>query len=307
MTDATSDSSISSHVRKLAFQGAPGSFSHLAGHLFCKSKIPELDEIDSRKTGDIKYTPCQTYDEVVKAVIENTADFGVLPLENSTVGTTIRSFELITNNQIALLADVYMNTRLHLIGLPDTTLDNIKRVVSHPMALKQCRKYLTSLEGIEIRPYWDTAGACFYIKRTQEASIAAVAGEAAAQASGLKILKRNIDDQDNNATRYGIISKINLAMSSVKSHFPDDPRLSCSVELKRNEHDLTKFLDTTIAPAEGEIINVLSFPVPDNPWNYVYILEIRITSSQRTQEIWSKIRTIAQKARILGIYGSIKS
>lgn len=302
--DATSDS-ISSQIKTVAFQGAPGCFSHLAGHLFCKDRLPKLDQITNQKTADIKYTPHQTYDEVVKAVLEGTANFGVLPLENSSVGTMTRSFELITNNQVAILSDLFMSTRHQLIGLPETDPSKIKRIISHPMALKQCRKYLSSLNKMQIRPYWDTAGACFYIKRTNDPSIAAVAGAAAAQAANLKILERDIDDQTNNATRFSIISKIDLAMGAVKTTFPDEPRLSCSVELKRQNYDLTKFLQETVAKAKGELLNVVCFPVPDTPWTYVYILEIAVNSNQETQAVWSSIRTLSNKARILGIYGSI--
>ena len=110
------------------------------------------------------------------------------------------------------------------------------------MALKQCRLYLSKQDNIEVRPYWDTAGACFYIKRTQDASVGAIAGEAAAQAAGLKVFERNIDDFHSNETRFGIISKIDLAMGAVKAEFPDSPRLSCSVELDRKQNDLSKFL-----------------------------------------------------------------
>lgn len=305
LKDATSDS-VTSHVKRLAFQGAPGSFSHLAGHLFCKNKVPELDELNDQKTKDIKYAPCQTYDEVVKALITKEADFGLLPLENSSVGATIRSFELITNNQVALLSDIYLPTRLQLIGLPNSDLENVKRVISHPLALKQCRGFLAGLENIDIRPYWDTAGACFFLKRTKDPSIAAVAGMAAAQASGLKILSKNIDDYDCNTTRYGVVSSIDLAMGAVKTKFPDNPKLSCSVELDRSEHDLTQFLETAVKPVGGEILNILSFPVPDKPWHYVYILEIKVKSSKETQGLWTKIRSKASRARILGIYGSIK-
>ncbi len=293
-------------VKKLAFQGAPGCFGHLAGHLFCKLKMPELDRIRKEKTSDIKYTPCQSYDEVVKAVVTGAVDFGILPLENSSVGTAIRSFELLSNNQVALLADLFMPTRHCLIGLPGTNKQNIRRIISHPMALKQCRLYLSKQDNIEVRPYWDTAGACFYIKRTQDASVGAIAGEAAAQAAGLKVFERNIDDFHSNETRFGIISKIDLAMGAVKAEFPDSPRLSCSVELDRKQNDLSKFLKETLSPSQVELLNTISFPIAERPWEYIYILEIKVESNEETQAIWTKVRTNSAKARILGIYESLK-
>ena len=295
-----------STVKKLAFQGAPGCFGHLAGHLFCKLKVPELDKLRGESTTDIKYTPCQSYDEVVKAVVTDAVDYGILPLENSSVGMAVRSYELLSNNQIALLADLFMPTRHCLIGLPDTKIENINRVISHPMALKQCRLYLSRQENIEGRPYWDTAGACFYIKRTQDRTVGAIAGEAAAQAAGLKVFERNIDDFPNNQTRFGIVSKIDLAMGAVKTQFPDSPRLSCSVELNRADYDLTRFLKDTLSPSQAELLNTISFPIAEKPWHYIYILELKVDSSAETQAIWSKVRSLSEKARILGIYESLK-
>lgn len=305
LQEVTSDS-VKSPVKKLAFQGAPGCFGHLAGHLFCKLKMPELDEIYGSSTNDIKYTPCQSYDEVVKAVVTDSVDFGILPLENSSVGSAIRSFELLSNNQVALLADLFMPTQHCLIGLPSTKREDIKKIISHPMALKQCRLYLSKLENVDVRPYWDTAGACFYIKRTQDKTVGAIAGEAAAQAAGLKIFDKGVDDFKANETRFGIISKIDLAMGAVKKKFPDSPRLSFSVELDRDNCDLTKFLKETLSPSQSELLNTISFPIAERPWQYIYILEIRVESNEDTQAIWAKVRANASKARILGIYESIK-
>ncbi|MCA9816708.1 MAG: hypothetical protein KC652_16450, partial [Cyanobacteria bacterium HKST-UBA01] len=180
------------------------------------------------------------------------------------------------------------------------------RVISHPMALKQCRLYLSRQENIEVRPYWDTAGACFYIKRTQDRTVGAIAGEAAAQAAGLKVFERNIDDFPNNQTRFGIVSKIDLAMGAVKTQFPDSPRLSCSVELNRADYDLTRFLKDTLSPSQAELLNTISFPIAEKPWHYIYILELKVDSSAETQAIWSKVRSLSEKARILGIYESLK-
>ncbi len=295
-----------STVKKLAFQGAPGCFGHLAGHLFCKLKVPDLDKLRGETTTDIKYTPCQSYDEVVKAVVTDAVDYGILPLENSSVGMAVRSYELLSNNQIALLADLFMPTRHCLIAMPDTKKENINRVISHPMALKQCRLYLSRQENIEVRPYWDTAGACFYIKRTQDRTVGAIAGEAAAQAAGLKVFERNIDDFPNNETRFGVVSKIDLAMGAVKNQFPDSPRLSCSVELNRADYDLTRFLKDTLSPSQAELLNTVSFPIAEKPWNYIYILELKVESSAETQAIWTKVRSLSEKARILGIYESLK-
>ncbi|MBZ0185610.1 MAG: hypothetical protein K8F91_05100 [Candidatus Obscuribacterales bacterium] len=305
MPDAAQNS-VSNKTTQIAFQGAPGCYGQLAGHLFCKLKTDLCPISMPGQNDSIGYTPCKTFDEVVKNVVEGDVDFGVLPLDNSSVGMNLRAFELLTDRQVAMLADLYLPIQLHLIGLPGAEEDKISRVISHPMALKQCKRFFVEKKHIEPRPYWDTAGACFFIKRQNNPEYAAIAGEAAAQAAGLTVLRWNLEDFKENETRYGIIAQIPRAMNYVQENFPENPRLSCSVELDADKHDLTRFLSQAVGPYEAEVFNVLSFPIPQNPWTYVHILELDLSSAKETQTVWTKIRETALRARILGIYDSLK-
>ncbi|MGD9680013.1 MAG: prephenate dehydratase domain-containing protein [Candidatus Obscuribacterales bacterium] len=295
--------SVGTATVQIAFQGAPGCYGQLAGHLFSRLR-PDL--CNQAQGQAIAYTPCKTFDEVVRAVVDGEVQFGVLPLDNSSVGVNLRAFELLTDRQVAMLADIYLPIQLHLIGLPEADEKMVTKVVSHPMALKQCKRFFVENGKLEPRPYWDTAGACFFIKRQNDPTLAAIAGEAAAQAAGLKILKWNLEDFRENETRYGIITQIPFAMGHVQENFPDTPRLSCSLELDTEKHDLTRFLNAAVAPYEAEVFNVLSFPIPQNPWTYVHILELDLSSSEETQTVWTRIRETALRARILGIYESLR-
>ena len=78
------------------------------------------------------------------------------------------------------------------------------------------------------------------------------------------------------------------------------------MELNRADYDLTRFLKDTLSPSQAELLNTISFPIAEKPWHYIYILELKVDSSAETQAIWSKVRSLSEKARILGIYESLK-
>lgn len=217
------------------------------------------------------------------------------------------AWELILQYQVSFVSDVYVPIHHQLIGLPNTDPKTLKTVISHPVALKQCIKFLNSMPWIQPSGFWDTSAAAFHVKEAEDPTIAAIAGEPTARLTGLTILARDIEDFSHNETRFGIIAPVALAMEAVTKNFPPKPRLTCCVELDPETIEFAPFVAATIGRHNAKVSNIIPLCIPERTWHYRYILELELASNQQTQGIWTAIRETATKARILGIYSSLRT
>lgn len=171
----------------IAYQGAPGAFSHEA----CLRFMPEEPAI-----------AFATFGEVVAAVQDGAAEFGMLPLSNNEAGET-GARALIGKSDLRIVARPVLDVRMHLLGLPSTTLGQIGTVVSHPIALRQCAASLARL-GVATEETSNTAIAAKALRTPRRAVLAS---EAAAEIYGLAILERDVHDRADNATEFAIVAR----------------------------------------------------------------------------------------------------
>ena len=172
---------------KVAYQGAPGSFGHQAALAFCAGCEPQAHE---------------TFEAVAKAVAEGEAERGVLPVENSRAGVVGGVAEIIAASGVRILGEHALSVRMHLLALPGVSLAEVRSVVSHPIALKQCAESLARL-GLAAEPASNTAVAARALRSREQAVLAS---DAAAEAYGLDILLRDVQDDPGNATRFAVIA-----------------------------------------------------------------------------------------------------
>jgi prephenate dehydratase len=306
--DATSNPSSSKEL-SIAFQGAPGAYSHVAARLFLAKKGKELGlptDPDQAKELSVAFSSSRTFQEVYEKVKSGACQFGVIPLANSSVGAITPAWELILQYQVSFLADVFVPVHHQLMGLPGTDPKDIKVVLSHPVALKQCIKFLNQMPWAAANGFWDTSGAAFHVKEKNDPSIVAIAGEPAARLTGLTILAKDIEDFTHNETRFGIIAPVNVAMDAVSKNFPPRPKLTCCVELDPETSEFANFIAATIGRHNAKVTNIIPLVIPERSWQYRYVLELELSSNQQTQNVWTAIRDTASKARILGVYSSIR-
>jgi len=299
-------------VTSFAFQGAPGCADHEAAVTFLRARgaamgllSPATSETPDDKRPAVRFSPSQSFEDVYRKVFTGETGFGIVPLENSAIGPFTGTYELLLRNEVSLLADVYIPIEHHLLCLPGATLSDIKTVVSHVVALRQCKKFLESHPEMTPKPYWDTSAAAFLVKDRNDKSMAAIAGDSAVLPTGLQILEANIADYEPNQTRFGIISPIQYAMNYINVNFPANPILSFAVELHNENIDFTTLFTTALAPFQPEVGKIIALPIPERPWSNRYILDLKLKSQAQTQGIWSAIRETAKKARILGVYESL--
>lgn len=173
---------------RVAYHGAPGAFGHQACLAFLGGHRPE---------------PRDSFRAVAEAVARNETERGILPLENSRAGTVAGVRALIEASGLVVLDEPVLPVRMHLLALPGVALAAIGTVVSHEMALKQCARSIAAL-GLETELAANTALAARALRARDKAVLAS---EAAAAAYGLAIVRRDMHDDPDNATRFAVLGR----------------------------------------------------------------------------------------------------
>jgi prephenate dehydratase len=176
----------------IAFQGTAGANSDLA----CKKFYSEFES-----------KAFATFYDVFKAVEEGEAEYGMIPLENSYAGRVSEIHNLLQDRSVSIVAEHFFPVTHNLAALPESSLEDIKEVFSHPQALMQCQNNLRALD-VKINEFSNTAEAAKYVAKQGEKSKAAICSELAADLYGLKIIRENIQDLgSDNVTIFVVISK----------------------------------------------------------------------------------------------------
>ena len=235
---------------RVAYSGVAGAFAHTAaGRIF-----PEGERV---ACGDFK----AAYD----AVLSGDCDVCVLPIENSYAGEVGQTVDLLFSGSLFINGIYELPVHQHLLGLPSATLEEIRRVKSHPQALSQCRPYMEK-RGFEAVEESNTAAAARAVAEEGDPSVAAIAGEETAALYGLKILERNISESGENTTRFAVLSK-----AKAKS-----PLLSGTVLLFTVKHEAGSLAHAIgIIGKYGYNMTALrSRPMRRHSWQYYFYVEI---------------------------------
>lgn len=172
----------------VAFQGETGAFSEAAA--------------EQLVDGPIALLPCRTFADVVRAVVDAGADFGVLPIENLIAGPVQGALDALDSPHVERIGEHLLPVRLSLLGLPDSSVAQIREVLSHPVALRQCGVWLAAHPLVRVVEAPDTAGAARMVAIRRDRHAAAIAAPWAAQHYGLVVLQDGLEDRPDNATRF---------------------------------------------------------------------------------------------------------
>jgi prephenate dehydratase len=176
---------------RVAFQGVPGAYSHLA----CKAARPELEPL-----------PCPSFEDAFDAVRKGRAVEAMIPIENSVAGRVAEIHHLIPEAGLNIVGEHFQRVNHHLLAPKGATLDTIRTVQSHVQALDQCRESMKKL-GLKRVVGADTAGSAAEIARAGDITRAAIASSLAGEIYGLKSLRKDLEDAEHNTTRFVILSK----------------------------------------------------------------------------------------------------
>ena len=197
------------HPMKIAFQGEPGAYSEKAARELLGPRIIT--------------SPCQSFEDTFKAVASREADYCVVPIENSLGGSIHTNYDLLLRYDLHIIAEHEFRVEHSLLALPGVKKEDIKKVLSHPQALAQCDNYLRNW-GVGREETYDTAGSAKMIKDKNMRDCAAIASDLAGLTYGLEVMDSNIEDWDNNFTRFLL-----LARQPVSSQIPPSMAAKTSI------------------------------------------------------------------------------
>eukprot|EP01038_Epipyxis_sp_PR26KG_P007668 gene7668-10432_t len=180
------------HPLKVAYQGEPGAYSEKAARELLGSRIVTV--------------PYQSFEDAFKAVANNEVNYAVVPIENSLGGSIHTNFDLLLRYDLHIIAEHEFKVEHALLVLPGVKREMVKKVMSHPQALAQCDNYIRAW-GVTAEAAYDTAGSAKMIRDKNLTDCAAIASDLAGDTYGLEVLDRNIEDYDENFTRFLLLSK----------------------------------------------------------------------------------------------------
>ena len=269
----------------VGFQGGEGAFSHMCAQRF----------FSARKAAIFRGYP--NFRSMLEAVRDGSLAYAVLPIENTTAGSINESYDLLAEYDLRLVGEEIQRVEHCLIGLADVPLHRIRRIYSHPVALAQCGAFLATLPGCHAEASEDTALSVARIKAEQDLSQAAIASEEAARIHGLPILRRQVQDQQENLTRMVIVAR---------EDEPRDRRLPSKTSLVMATKHERGALARGIAVLSEHGLNLTkleSRPRPNSPWEYRFYLDFE--GDVDDPEVATALEKLSEQSsylRVLGCY-----
>ena len=268
---------------RVAFQGERGSFSEAAA-------LGILGE-------NCQTVPCQTFEDLYKAIDEGKADYILSPLENSLVGSVHRCYDLLLHSSLHIVAEIILPISHFLVGLPDADLDAIATVESHPVALAQCERFFAAHPNLKGVAADDTAGSVRRIVESGDVTRAAIGGKRTAEIYGGKILREHIEDHAENYTRFVLLSP----------NAGDDSgsKISLIVRLKHQPGALHNALRPFVRRGI-DLMKIESRPIKGAPWQFNFYFDLKMPSSEsELRGALEEIQAQAEEVRYLGRYPTI--
>jgi len=264
---------------RVAFQGERGAYSESAVYAFFGLSV------------DAK--PCRNLSDVFESVEKGETEFGVVPIENSIEGSINQTYDLFLIHNLKVCGEIIRKIDHCLIANPNTKLDSIKVVYSHPQALAQCGNFLERL-GCDLIPTYDTAGSVKMMKEKKLKDAGAIASERAAEIYGMKILAKEIADNPNNYTRF-------FALSKNDSPPTGRDKTSIIFSVKHVPGSLYRALEE-FAKRNISLTKIESRPTKRTPWEYNFYLDFE--GHRQEEKCVEALRGLEKRTVFIRILGS---
>ncbi|MBS1875953.1 MAG: prephenate dehydratase [Acidobacteria bacterium] len=283
--------SSTKNTAPVAFQGDPGAFSQQAIRQFLGDAAQIL--------------PCQRFEQVFRALEADQASAAAIPIENTLHGSVHENFDHLLNFDFAIAAETNVRIVHNLIAIPGTTFGKVKRVYSHPVALNQCLDFFAANPQVEREPFYDTAGSVKMIVEQGLKDAGAIASALAAEIYGARILKRSIEDDRRNYTRFFLLHKRGTPAPPLASP-PSREHKTTIVFTTRNIPGALFRALSAFALRDLNLAKIESRPLRGKPWEYLFYLDlIGDVSEVRLQKAIGHLEELADFMRVLGSYPAV--
>ena len=267
----------------VACQGVEGAYSQIA----CDSIF---------KSPTILYF--NSFEHVIRAVEGGMCQYGILPIENSTAGSVNTIYDLMTAHNFSIVRSARLKISHNLLAQHGTKKDEIREIFSHEQAINQCAEYLSTLRGVKITIVQNTAMAAKMVAESDRTDIAALSSRFCGEHYGLNIVESNVQDQDNNYTRFICISKN-------PEIYPGADRTSLMMTLPHKpgslHHTLSKFYTHGVNLRKLE-----SRPLPDREFEFMFYFDIETSIyAPEMEALFRDLEAESEEFRYLGSYQEV--
>jgi prephenate dehydratase len=266
---------------RIAIQGEPGAFSHEAALRL----VPEATIVN-----------CSFSPEVFQRVVDRDADAAVIPIENSLAGSVVEHYDLLLTHDVAVERETLLGIHHNLIVVPGTTVEQVHRVYSHPVALAQCRRFFAQHPHIEPVPYYDTAGSVKQLMELRDRTCGAIASAQAAAHYGGEILAPNLEDDAENYTRFFLIRRLEDVQLNAEAD-----KVSLAFQVENRPGTLVGALQA-FASQGINLTKIESRPVHGRPWQYVFYTDYQLASPESAEKALRLLAEHCSMVKELGRY-----
>ena len=273
-------------MKRIAIQGVIGSFHDIAAHQYYEGE-------------QIQLICCNTFEDVFKCIKDDPTTIGMIAIENTIAGSLLHNYELLRDSGTTIVGEHKLHIQHSICCLPDDDFDSIDEVHSHPVALMQCRQYLTKYPNIKAVEDEDTAGSAEKISRLAKRGWAAICHSDAARFYGLKVLEDHIEDNKHNYTRFLVVC--NPMKADFLRPLNETDKSSLVFSLPHEEGSLSKIL--TILSFYGiNLTKIQSLPVIGHEWEYMFYVDVTYNDLTRYRQSIDAIIPLTKELTILGEY-----
>ena len=270
----------------IGIQGIKGSFHHIVSKQYFDFDCSILEYL--------------SFDELVNSLVDGKCNHAIMALENSIAGSIIPNYALIDNNNLKIVGEHYLDIKHNLISNNNQTIENIREVHSHPMALLQCKEFFKNYNYIKLVEDTDTASVAKRISEKKLKNIAAIGSELAAKFYNLKIIKKNIQTIQNNETRFVVLkTRSNLEVNNFD-------KASLKFELNHKRGSLAAILNV-LSDCKINLTKIQSLPKIETPWVYSFFIDITFNEKKDYVKAKSIMSIMATDLKVLGEYKNQKS
>ena len=274
-------------VERVAIQGELGSNSHMAARLLA----PDADVVAARLSE-------QALDRLTSGAVDGV----VLPIENSLHGSVVDHYDLLLTRPLRMVREKNLRVQHQVIAMPGVSLDQVRRVMSHPVALSQCRRWLAAHPELDAITFYDTAGSVKHLMDEGLRDAAGIAPMLAAEVYGGAVLAENVEDHVENYTRFHLlVGEQDLGRWAEEQAAADKMSLAFAVEHRPGT--LVAALDR-MARAGADLTKIESRPVAGKPWEYLFYVDLRFREADVADAVIQELAGCCGMVRELGRYRS---
>ncbi|WP_291530803.1 prephenate dehydratase [Bacteroides sp. UBA939] len=280
-------------MKRIAIQGTLGSYHDIAAHNYFEGE-------------EIELICCATFEDVFTAVKKDSMTIGMLAIENTIAGSLLQNNELLRQSGAQIIGEYKLRISHSFVCLPEEDWNDITEVNSHPIALMQCREFLSRHPKIKVVEGEDTALSAEIIKRDNLKGHAAICSKVAAERYGMKILQEGIETNKHNFTRFLVVAD-SWRADDIRHHSGEEiNKASMVFMLPHTEGSLSQVL-SILSFYRINLTKIQSLPIIGREWEYQFYVDVVFDNVLRYKQSIAAITPLTKELKILGEYANGKA